>query len=202
MRHRRTEDASRHDETARRRLRMQPGPGRRRPARRSGASAWRLASIPGVPPRRPTMQANDPNRWTFPAPVGRKTTDPILLAFQRDWGKPAGDDRAIAPGAWKARMTASATSRNSARPRSPCCATASTTPTTRSATSPRRRVGYLGDRLAAGPPRQVDPRGPVGDRADLRRDRPGCHRGRPARVARSRYPSARPALHGPLAAWI
>lgn len=46
------------------------------------------------------------DRWTFPPPVGRKTEHPIFLAFQRDWGQPTGDDRALAPGAWKARMTA------------------------------------------------------------------------------------------------
>ena len=46
------------------------------------------------------------DRWMFQPPVGHRTEHPILLAFQRDWGQPSGDDRAIAPGAWKARMTA------------------------------------------------------------------------------------------------
>ena len=46
------------------------------------------------------------DRWRFSPPVGRGTSHPIFLAFQHDWGKPSGDECAIAPAAWKARMTA------------------------------------------------------------------------------------------------
>jgi peroxiredoxin len=45
-------------------------------------------------------------RWVFPPFPGRATDDPIYLAFQKGWGHPAGDDRLLAKGAWKARMTA------------------------------------------------------------------------------------------------
>jgi peroxiredoxin len=69
------------------------------------AATWRF----GYRPTAANPEDDNPaiaGRWTFPPPVGHKTDNPILLGFQRDWGKPGGDDRAIAPGAWKARMTA------------------------------------------------------------------------------------------------
>ncbi len=60
--------------------------------------------------RRVTDHTYDPavgtDRWTFQPPVGHRTEHPILLAFQRGWGRPHGDDLAISPGAWRARMTA------------------------------------------------------------------------------------------------
>jgi peroxiredoxin len=46
-----------------------------------------------------------PNQWTFPVALTKKSTNPIFLAYQRDWGRPAGDKSVVAPGAWKARMT-------------------------------------------------------------------------------------------------
>ena len=50
--------------------------------------------------------APEAGRWVFPPFHGRKTNSSIFLAFQKDWGHPAGNDRILSPGAWKSRMTA------------------------------------------------------------------------------------------------
>lgn len=47
-----------------------------------------------------------PGRWDFANSSSAKASHPILLDFQRDWGKPGGDERIARPSAWKARMTA------------------------------------------------------------------------------------------------
>ncbi len=65
---------------------------------------WRLGS-PGQEIDHTYDLVTETGRWTFPAFRGRVTDDAVYLAFQRDWGHPAGDDKAIAKDAWKARMT-------------------------------------------------------------------------------------------------
>lgn len=60
---------------------------------------------------RPSIDASyDPTpllgRWTFREPARSRTTHPIFTDFQRDWGRPNGNETQVKAGAWKARMTA------------------------------------------------------------------------------------------------